>query len=201
LVKKGRVYSYTIGDAIYLNITNRCPNRCSFCIRETSGGIGEDPLWLEKEPTSQEVLDSVGDPRRYSEIVFCGFGEPLARVDVVVKVAKALRGSGVPIRINTNGLANLIHKRNIVPELAGLIDVVSISLNAENASKYQELCHSVFGEESYEAILSFIRECVKVIPRVIVTVVDRPEIDVKKCEEIARRLGADFRLRRWNPDL
>ncbi|MHB8172149.1 MAG: TatD family nuclease-associated radical SAM protein [Thermincolia bacterium] len=195
MVKKGKIFSYAIGNSLYLNLTNRCPNRCCFCIREFHDGVGEDPLWLEKEPTVQEILDSIGDASLYKEIVFCGFGEPLSRVDVVVEVAKALRSRGIPIRINTNGLANLIHGRNIVPELAGLVDVISISLNAEDAGKYQELCQSVYGEKSYEALLEFARECVKVVPRVIMTVVNKSEVDVEKCAEIVRGIGAEFRVR------
>ncbi|MDA8234607.1 MAG: TatD family nuclease-associated radical SAM protein [Clostridia bacterium] len=195
MVNKGKIYSYAIGDSLYLNLTNRCPNRCCFCIREFHDGVGAEPLWLEREPSAQEVLDSIDDLSRYKEIVFCGFGEPLSRVDVVVELAKTLRPEGIPVRINTNGLANLIHKRNIVPELAGLVDVISISLNAENVEKYQELCQPVFGEKSYEALLEFARECVKVIPKVIMTVVNKPEVDVPKSAEIAHGIGAEFRVR------
>lgn len=199
--QKSNVYSYVLGNKLYLNITNSCTNRCEFCVRESTAGVTEGSLWLEHQPTVREVLDSVEHPENYEEIVFCGFGEPLSRVDAVVDIARELRKYGVPIRINTNGQANLIHGRNIVPDLAGLIDIVSISLNAESAEKYQAICHSVFGEKSFQAILDFAAACKEYIPRVILSVVDRPDIDVDSCRKIAESLGVGFRVREWNPDL
>lgn len=199
--EQSNVYSYVLGNKLYLNITNSCTNRCEFCVRESTAGVGAGSLWLEHQPTVREVLDSVEHPEKYEEIVFCGFGEPLSRVDAVVDIARELRKYGVPIRINTNGQANLIHGRNIVPDLAGLIDIVSISLNAESAEKYQAICHSVFGEKSFQAILDFAAACKNHIPRVILSVVDRPDIDVDACRKIAESLGVGFRVREWNPDL
>lgn len=199
---KSNVYSYVLGNKLYLNVTNSCTNCCDFCVRESSDGIvTEGSLWLTHEPTVQELLDSVKNPENYEEIVFCGFGEPLVRVDTVAAIAKELRKYGVPIRINTNGQANLIHKRNVVPDLAGLIDVISISLNAESAEKYQNICHSNFGEQVFQAILDFAAACKKHIPQVIFSVVERPDIDVDSCREIARTMGVDFRVREFNSSL
>lgn len=195
------MFSYQIGEALYLNITNQCTNRCDFCVRNTTDGLGGGSLWLDSEPTAQEVLATIDNPRKYHEIVFCGFGEPLSRVDVVVEIAQYLKPFGVPLRINTNGQANLIHDENIVPRLAGLIDVISISLNAESAEKYQELCHSDYGLGAYAAVLEFARECKKVIPKVVLSVVDRPEIDLAACRRITEELGVELKIRHWNPEL
>ncbi|RYD04492.1 hypothetical protein N752_14055 [Desulforamulus aquiferis] len=137
--------SYQIGDVLYLNLTNRCSNKCVFCIRESQAGVGYN-LWLEKEPTVLEILDTVMEPAQYKEIVFCGYGEPLSRLDVVKEVASNLKGRGAKsIRINTNGKANIFYGRNIVPDVGGIIDTMSISLNAHNAVTYNELCNPVEG--------------------------------------------------------
>ncbi|AEF94199.1 Radical SAM domain protein [Desulfotomaculum nigrificans CO-1-SRB] len=190
------IVSYQIQDSLYLNITNRCPNRCAFCIRQTATGIGYN-LWLEKEPTVQEVLAAVKDPRQYQEIVFCGYGEPLSRLEIVKEVAAALKKQGAKsIRVNTNGQANLFYGRNIVPELANLVDTMSISLNAQDAATYVKICAPANGEEAYYSMLEFARKCVGVIPRVILSVVDWPGVDVPACQAIANELGAEFRLRK-----
>ncbi|MDO7786135.1 TatD family nuclease-associated radical SAM protein [Desulforamulus aquiferis] len=188
--------SYQIGDVLYLNLTNRCSNKCVFCIRESQAGVGYN-LWLEKEPTVLEILDAVMEPAQYKEIVFCGYGEPLSRLDVVKEVASNLKGRGAKsIRINTNGKANIFYGRNIVPDVGGIIDTMSISLNAHNAVTYNELCNPVEGEEAYYAILDFARKCIGVIPKVILSVVEWPGVNIEACEKIALEIGADFRLRK-----
>ncbi|AQS59116.1 TatD family nuclease-associated radical SAM protein [Desulforamulus ferrireducens] len=190
--------SYQIGDALYLNITNRCSNNCAFCIRDTAEGVGYH-LWLQKEPTAEEILATIENPSQYREIVFCGYGEPLCRLEIVKEVAAALKERGArSIRINTNGQANLFYGRNIVPDLAGLVDVISISLNAHNAATYVELCRPQQGEEAYYAMLNFAKKCVGVIPRVVLSVVEWPGVDVEACRAIARDLGAEFRLRKYS---
>ncbi|HHY45694.1 MAG TPA: radical SAM protein [Firmicutes bacterium] len=187
--------AYRLGNSLYLNVTNRCTNSCEFCIRKIADGVGGYNLWLEREPAADEVVDAVGDPTRYDEIVFCGYGEPLVRLDVVKDAGRRLKERGARIRVDTNGQANLFFGRNVVPELEGIVDAISISLNAENAEKYVKLCNPVFGERAYYAILEFAREAVKHIPRVTLTVVDLPEVDLKACEDIARSIGAGFRVR------
>ncbi|HEX3030773.1 MAG TPA: TatD family nuclease-associated radical SAM protein [Bacillota bacterium] len=195
------VLTYTLGEKLYLNITNKCSNRCEFCVRETASGVKEGSLWLNEEPTAQQVLEDIENPQQYEEIVFCGFGEPLSRVDAVVELATALRKYGVPLRINTNGQANLIHGYNVVPRLGGLIDCISISLNAENPEKYQKICNSKFGLSAYQAVLDFTALCIGVIPRVVLTVVERDDISIEACRKLALELGAEFRVRTWNPVL
>ncbi|HHY98282.1 MAG TPA: radical SAM protein [Firmicutes bacterium] len=193
--------AYKLGNSLYLNITNRCTNSCDFCIRKTADGVGGYDLWLDREPTADEVIEAVGDPTRYDEIVFCGYGEPMIRLDVIKEVSRRLKERGAKIRINTNGQANLIFGRNVVPELKGLIDTMSISLNAENSEKYARLCNPSLGEEAYNAMLEFASQSMKYIPRVVLTVVDVPEVDVKACEAIARSIGAEFRVRHYSPKI
>jgi TatD family-associated radical SAM protein len=191
--------AYKLGNSLYLNITNRCTNRCGFCIRQQGPGVGGYNLWLEKEPTTREIIEAIGDPTGYKEVVFCGYGEPLLRLQTVLDVARHLKKTypNVPIRINTNGQANLIYGEDVTPQFKGLIDVISISLNAENAEKYNELCHSEYGEDAFYSVLEFARKCKNYIPRVVLSVVDLPAIDVEKCRKLAQDLGVEFRVRHY----
>lgn len=194
--------AYQLGESLYVNVTNRCTNNCTFCIRRTSPGVGGYNLWLQEEPSVEEMLEAIGDPGRFKEVVFCGYGEPLMRVDEVIQAARALKEKyRIPIRIDTNGQANLIHGRNVVPELAGLVDTISISLNAENAAKYQSVSHSRYGAAAYQAVLDFAREGKKYIPRVVLTVVDVPEVDIEASRRIAGDLGVELRVRHYDPHL
>lgn len=189
-------YVYRLKDALYINLTNQCTNSCDFCIRIGSEGMEDYKLWLKSEPTAQQVIDQMGDVRQYSEVVFCGFGEPTMKLEELKEIAKKVKEDGVKVRINTNGHANLYHGRNVVPELAGLIDVMSISLNAPTAEEYDKICRSRYGLKAFDGMLDFARECVGVIPEVILSVVDviSPE-DIEKCRAIAEQVGAKFRVR------
>jgi TatD DNase family protein len=188
--------TYQLGNSLYLNITNRCTNHCDFCVRYKAKVFHKKyPLWLDKEPTAKEILKAIGDPKKYGEIVFCGYGEPLIRLETVKEVAKALRRSKVKIRLDTNGQANLFYSRNILPELKGLIDEISVSIDAENSKVYDSMCHSMYGEKAYDAMIDFIKEAKKILPSVTATIVDLPNVDKKKCEKIAKGLGVEFRVR------
>ncbi|NLO82590.1 MAG: radical SAM protein [Clostridiales bacterium] len=189
-------YVYKLGNALYINLTNRCTNRCRFCVRNKCSGVGGYDLWLDREPTPQEVIDRIDAPSKYNEIVFCGYGEPMVKLDEIIAIARVLKEKGARIRINTNGQANLYHGKNVVPELEGLVDAISISLNAPTAEKYDQLCHSIYGAEAFDAVLDFARECVKIIPKVVFTVVDiLPPEDMERCRRIAEQIGAEFRVR------
>ncbi len=191
------IFVYKIRESLYLNITNRCTSECLFCDRKKKPIVQGFDLSLAKEPSAEEIIRAVGDTKQYKEVVFCGFGEPTLRLDCLNQVGMALKKSGGNIRLNTNGHGNLIHKTNIVPGLARFLGAVSISLNAENKEKYVALCRPEFGEAAFQGVLDFIGECTKYIPRVVVTVVGLPTIDIKACETIARELGAEFRVREF----
>lgn len=158
--------------------------------------MGDYKLWLKTEPTAQQVIEQLGDVKEYSEVVFCGFGEPTIKLNELIEIAKKVKADGGRVRINTNGHANLFHGRNVVPELAGLVDVMSISLNAPTAEEYQKICRSRYGLEAFDGMLDFARKCVGVIPEVVLSVVDvLPQEDIEKCRQIAQQVGAKFRIR------
>ena len=152
---------------------------------------------LEKEPTVDEILKAIDDPARYNEIVFCGYGEPTMRFDVVKAVAKELKAKGARLRLVTNGHGDLINSRPIAGEIAGLIDRVSVSLNAEAEERYNEICAPKFGPGSFRSVMSFIKDCVRHKIDTEVTCLDLEGVDIQKCEELAKSLGAKFRLRRY----
>lgn len=192
--------AYQIGSRLYLNITNRCLCSCEFCVRDLAPGVAGYDLRLDADVPSEEVIAAIGNPKDYTEIVFCGYGEPLLCLETVKTVARWIKGNGGTVRINTNGLANLWYGRNILPELEGLVDAISISLNAENEEKYLVVCHPVFGSRSYAALLDFIKESKKYIPRVQVSVVDYPGVDVEACRDIAAELEVGFKVRHYTPE-
>ena len=198
--------SYEYEGALYVNLTNRCDCACVFCLRHNGhkGSIYADDLWLAHEPSRQEALDDLlaRDLPSYREVVFCGFGEPAFRIDDICWLADQLRARvpGLPpIRINTNGHANLIQGRDVIPDLKGRIDTLSISLNANTAAEYVALCHPVQGEAAYQAMLDFAKEAKDYVPHVVFTVVDKgtaPE-EIEESRRIAEGLGVKLRVRSY----
>ncbi len=198
---KDMTITYPVRNGVYVNMTNRCPCACTFCLRSHAPGVyGSDPLWLEHEPTVEEVEQSLAawDLSKKEEVVFCGYGEPTERLPELLEVAAWLKmKSSIPIRINTNGLADLIWGEPTAPWLAGKIDCVSVSLNATNAEEYEKVCRPKFGIGSYDAMLKFTKECTQYVPHVVMTVVDQvttPE-EQEKAREICRAVGATLRIR------
>ena len=195
------VITYNIKNSLYLNITNHCTNRCDFCIRDHGTGLFAN-LKLEREPLLDEILDDVlsQNLHKYKEIVFCGYSEPTCRLYDLLAVCKKLREvTDTPIRLNTNGHASLISGEDTAPMFKGLIDVVSISMNAADPDTYYQLCHPKFGEDTYVGVLKFAREISKYVPKVVLTAVEgtiQPD-DVDRCRRIAADLGAEFRLREY----
>ncbi|KGK98873.1 metallo cofactor biosynthesis protein [Methanococcoides methylutens] len=189
---------YEAHGNLYLNITNRCSASCVFCIRDGSDGVYGYDLRLKKEPSVEDILGKLGsiDLSKYREVVFTGFGEATLRFDVLLEVTHWLKGRGVKIRLDTNGHAQLLYpERNVVAELkeAGL-DEVSVSLNAESESKYNELCRPAF-EGSYNAMLDFTRDAIAAGILTRMTVVGFNDIDIEKCEKVALDIGAAFHVR------
>ena len=195
------VITYVIKNSLYCNLTNHCTNRCSFCIRDHGTGVFAT-LKLEKEPTLAEILDEVlsQNLNKYKEIVFCGYGEPTCRLYDMLEVCKRIREvSDTPIRVNTNGHASLILGEDTAPAFKGLVDCVSISMNAADPDTYCRICRPKFGEDTYMGVMKFAREIVKYVPKVVMTVVDGtiPDGDIEHCRAIAEELGAAFRLREY----
>ncbi|MGR3220520.1 MAG: YchF/TatD family DNA exonuclease [Candidatus Anammoxibacter sp.] len=194
---EGRI-TYTIRNSLYLNITSKCTNDCFFCTRNTDPYVKGHYLKLDKEPTAIELIDSIGNPSTYDEVVFCGFGEPTERLNVLITVAKYLKTKNVNVRLDTNGLGDLINNRPICKELKGLIDTICISLNSNLKDQYKKMCRPSFGDKAYPALLSFIKDAKNIIPNVIASVVDLPNVDVDACRNIAKDLGVSFRLRKYD---
>lgn len=189
--------AYKIRDSLYLNITNRCTSKCIFCVRFTTDFVKGHYLRLAHEPSVDEVIRSIGDPAQHAEIVFCGYGEPLLRLDEVKAVSAWVKQQGGTVRINTNGHGNLIHKRNILPELRGLVDIISVSLDAQDEETYRKLCRPSF-ENAFQEVISFIREAKQYIPDVQATVVDVDGVDIAKCRAITDELGVKLRVRQFD---
>ncbi len=186
--------AYKIRESLYLNITNRCTSKCVFCVRFTTDFVKGHNLRLDHEPSVEELKDAIGDPLRFKEVVFCGYGEPLLRLDAVKSIAAWVKQQGGRVRINTNGHGNLIHKRNILPELQGLVDVVSVSLDAQDEEVYKRLCKPAF-DNAYQEVINFIREAKLCIPDVQATVVAAEGVDIDKCGLLTDELGVKLRVR------
>lgn len=188
--------NYEIDGKLYINLTNRCSNRCTFCVRDKPDDFEFD-LWLEREPAAEEVIREIGTAEKYGEIVFCGFGEPTERLPELLEIARYLKTLNKKVRLNTNGQADLIWHRRTAPELTGLIDAVSISLNAGDRENYEKRCLPEFGAGAYDAVLAYARDCVRCVPEVTLTVVDilTPN-ELSRCAAAATEIGASFRVRK-----
>jgi TatD DNase family protein len=188
-------WTYKLRNSLYINLTIRCNADCVFCDRKGDAIIKGHNLRIEREPDAEELIQEIGDPRRYDEIVFCGYGEPTIRLEVVKQVARWVKEHGGKTRLNTDGHGNVINKRNIVPELVGLIDAVSISLNSTDPKQYGEMMR-IDGERFFSAMMEFARECVKNLPRVLMTVVDIDGVNMDKARQLVEKeIGAVFQVR------
>ena len=203
-MKKGMTILYKVHDNLYVNLTNRCSCACTFCLRQTKDTVADDEgtLWLEHEPTVEEVKAEFTkfDLTQYREVVFCGYGEPTIRLDALLEIAKFVKENyQKPIRINTNGQANLIWEKDVTPSLKGLVDTISISLNTPNAEKYQELVRSKFGDKAYEGMLDFAKKAKRYVPNVVLSTVDTTltKAAEEECRKICERIGVTYRIRPW----
>lgn len=192
------------GKNIYVNMTNKCPCSCVFCLRHTKDQTEDNTLWLKDgEPTVDEVLSEFAkyDLSVIGEVVFCGFGEPLERLYDIVKVIDELKKQypSLRFRVNTVGLANMIHEKDVTPELKGRFDTVSISLNAPNAEEFLALTRSRFGIQSYEELKKFAVSAKQYVPNVVMTVVEKvmPDEKIEICREICNELGVTLRVREF----
>ena len=197
------VITYPLKSGLYVNLTNRCPCACVFCLRQNSPGVfGTDSLWLDHEPSVDEVVASIASRNLddFTELVFCGYGEPTERLDDLLAVAKHVKGvrPDMLVRINTNGLSDLIHGRPTAARLKGLVDTVSISLNTPDPEEYLKICRPKFGMGSWQAMLDFAASCKEYVPDIVMTIVGEPvttpEVQAK-CKAITDRLGVRLRIR------
>lgn len=202
---------YLLDGKIYINLTNRCTNDCIFCLRKDKDDVVGQTLWLDNEnSTADDVIKQFELKRNelltthnlpFKEVIFCGYGEPMLKFDVMKQVAKYIKDKypETKIRVNTNGHANYVYKKNVVPECKGLIDEFSVSLNGSTKKEYDELSQPKF-DEAYDEMKKFIKACSDEGISVVASVVEGYKgrhLDLEKCEEIAKSLGAKFRVREW----
>ena len=193
---------YELDKKIYINLTNRCTNECIFCLRQDKDDVCGQELWLDSEDfTSEDVIEQLKKFNLSSEVIFCGYGEPMLKFEVLRQVAKYIKETypEIKIRVNTNGHANFIYKKNVVPELVGLVDEFSVSLNASNSEEYDELSQPKF-ENAYAEVKKFIKCSADAGIETVASIVDGYKgrrLDVEKCREIAESLGAKLRVREW----
>ncbi len=205
-MKKSMCITYIVAGALYVNVTNRCSNRCEFCIRNNGdGAYGSDPLWLEREPTVDEIVDSIlsRELSDFSEIVFCGYGEPTYRLPDIRETVLAVKkiNPSIKFRINTNGHSDLIFERDTAPDYEGIFDVVSISLNTPSAEHYNLLCHPAF-ENAHSALISFAERVKHYVPAVVLSVVRETltESELDECYIIAEHIGVTLKVRDYISD-
>lgn len=203
-MEKSMTIVYRVHDNLYVNMTNRCSSSCVFCLRNTRDRMDQEKgsLWLSHEPSVEEVKQAFEkeDMSQYREVVFCGFGEPTERFDDLLTIAAFVKERyQKPIRINTNGQGNLINKRDIVPEMKGLVDAISISLNTPNEDRYHELVRSRFGDQAFQAMLDFAKEAKEYVPQVVLSTVETTitKEEEKECQKICDDLGVTYRIREF----
>lgn len=200
-MNKAMTVVYEFHGNLYVNLTNRCSSACIFCLRQTREEMdGSGSLWLEHEPNFDEVVEAFNkfNVKEYGEIVFCGFGEPTIRFDLLKEVAKYIKDNyQMKIRLNTNGQGNLINERDITKELEGIVDTVSISLNNPDPVKYQEIVRSQFGEKAFDAMIEFAKSAKKYVPNVVLSTVDTTisKEEEAKCAKICEEIGVTYRIR------
>jgi len=196
------ILTYIVGNGLYINITNRCPCECTFCIRNNKDGINfGESLWLATEPTLAEIILAIDNANlaSYDEVVFCGYGEPTERLDVLLKIAEYIKLAHPtkPTRLNTNGLSDLINGKKTAILLATHINSISISLNAPNKSDYIKLCHPAFGDKSFDAIIEFAKDANLLFNETVLTVVDVLGAEkIAQCEQLCAELGIKMRVRK-----
>ncbi|RLI45044.1 metallo cofactor biosynthesis protein [Candidatus Bathyarchaeota archaeon] len=203
IVKKTPSIVYWLGNKLCLNITNRCSNDCYYCFRRYKNGIGDFNLKLLREPSQKEIikqLKEVINRKHWNEIVFCGFGEPTARLDCLLEITRWIKKHfGIAVRIDTNGHGHLLNpRRDVIKELkdAG-VDKISVSLNAHDEATYIEVCKPQF-EKAFENVLKFIEKAGREFDTEITTITI-PEVDIQKVRKIAEKMGVKFRIRQYIP--
>lgn len=198
---KGMTILYKVHNNLYVNLTNRCTCSCTFCLRNEKETVGESStLWLEHEPSVEEVKKEFEkfNMDEYNEVVFCGFGEPTERIDDLIEIAKFVKEKyHKKIRINTNGQGSLSNGKDIAPMMEGVIDIVSVSLNTPNEKRYNEIVRSRFGDQAYQAMLSFVKEVKKYVPEVVLSTVSTTitKEEEEECRKICEDLGVTYRIR------
>ena len=188
--------AYRIDNRLYLSITDRCTLDCAFCPKTREDyHVRDYDLTMDHRPEVQEIIAAIGDPAQYDEVVFCGYGEPTLRLKVLLQVAAYIKEHGGRVRVNTDGLVNLVHKDDMLPEMGKVVDSLSVSLNAQDEDTYERHCRPNL-PGSYQALLEFLKRAPRYIPEVTATAIDGLEgVDIAACRRLAESLGVRFRKR------
>lgn len=192
-------FTYELDGNLYINLTSRCTNDCTFCVRNDKAEYFGHKLWLAREPSPAEVLERIpADIGRYKEYVFCGFGEPTMRLDALVEIGKELKARGATVRLNTNGQAELICGKDVSAELAQAVDKINVSLNDSDAADYVKLCRPRWGEKAFYALQEFAKHCAARGINTWFSVVDViGEEKIAACRRIAETCGVTLRVREY----
>lgn len=198
-------YAYSLDGKLYLNLTNKCSNGCDFCVRNERDSYYGHYLWLNQgEVTFEKVVSACngfGDLKKFEEVVFCGFGEPTYRMDLIDKLSDYFHEKGLKTRLNTNGQGSLINKRDIIPELVGKVDKINVSLNASCAENYQKICRSQFGENGFGAMVEFAKNCKRAGIDCRFSIVDCiGEMEIESCKQLAQKTGVPLLIRKYIAD-
>ncbi len=195
---------YILDGKIYINLTNMCTNDCIFCLRRDKDDVCGQDMWLKSEKiTSEDVIEQLNkyEDKIAKGITFCGYGEPTMKFEVLKQVAEYIKHNypDTFIKVNTNGHGNVINKKDILPELKGLVDEFSISLNAQNSDLYKELSQPKI-DNAYESMKDFAKKAYENGFKTTLSVVSGYkdyDVDLALCEKIAKDLHASFRNREW----
>lgn len=201
-MEKYENFTYELDGNLYINLTSKCTNDCAFCVRNEHTSYFGHKLWLSREPSAADVLNRIpADVTRYKEYVFCGFGEPALKLPVLLEIGRALKARGAVVRLNTNGQANMIWKRDVSAELAEAVDKINVSLNEATAEDYAKLCRPAFGEAAFAGLQDFAKKCAARGIDTWFSVVDCiGEEKIEKCREIAKNCGVSLRVREYIQD-
>lgn len=192
---------YNLEGGTYFNLTNKCPCNCAFCIRSKGDAVGNaEKLWFDEDPSINDIKKAIDnhDFSTVDEAVFCGYGEPTCVLDNLIETAKYLKKikPSIRLRLNTNGLSDLINKKPTAKQICESIDVISVSLNNPNNEEYDKITRNIFKGRAFDAMLKFTRECVECGNEVHMTVVDViSEENIEKSRKICEEIGATFVLR------
>lgn len=190
----GNTIVYKVGNNLYINLTNRCTNACEFCIRTNCTNAYGHDLWLDKEPSAEDIINAAKDIEKYSEIVFCGYGEPTIKLEELIETGNYFINKNKKVRLNTNGQGNIINNKNIVPLLKDSLTSVSISLNAPTAEKYQELCKSQY-KYAFLKIIEFGKLCREYFETTFTVLDILNKDEIEQCKAIAKNAKTGFRIR------
>ncbi len=201
-MEKYETFTYALDNNLYINLTSKCSNDCTFCVRNEHSTYFGHKLWLAREPSAADVLAQIPDDiSRYKEYVFCGFGEPTVKLPVLLEIGRELKKRGATVRLNTNGQANMIWKRDVTAELASAVDKINVSLNEATAEEYVKLCKPSFGAAAFEGLQDFAKKCAARGIDTWFSVVDViGEEKIEKCREIAKNCGVALRVREYIAD-